>query len=169
MPRIELTKKTIYLLSGIAALILALAVFLYLPLAASLRRSALAWEELHNELTLANANLRIYRESGLNKRFILQEDLPSAIESIASEGKALSLDFKSIARKEIRYTAEGYPVIPLEMEIEAEFEKLGEFLGKLEGIKDPIVTIDNLNLRREEKILPKVQASLVLNIHLAKD
>ena len=167
--RLELNKINLTFICAIVILLFILFIFLYLPASGQIGKRSLEWKKLNSELSLANVSLATLGQSGLNKKFISRSSASAVIEEITSKGKALSLNFTSIRQKEIKYGGEGYPLLPLELEIVAGFEELGEFLGELAGIKDAIITLENFQIRHDEKFMSKVLASLVLNIHLAKD
>ncbi len=166
MLKIKLNKKRAALILSAAAVLVFLALFIYLPLLKEVKRKSFQWNGLRDQLDSARMNLEALRKNGVSKKLILQSEVSSAINTITREGRNLSLDFKSISQKQIR-SKNNYAILPLQMEMEGDYKLFGFFFAALENIKDVIVTVEDFQIRRNDKILPKISAVLTLNIHLA--
>lgn len=169
MRQFALNKRTMVVMAGIAACMVLMAVFLYLPLSRSIRKAGLEWRGLNQLLSSAEAHLSVFQGASAGKRLIREEGISSVIDRIAQEGRNNLLDFKSIRQDNIRDVALNHQVLPVVIEIEGEYKQLGIFLGALENIKDSLVSVEEFSITGGEKILPKVSASIALNIHLTKD
>lgn len=169
MSAIELNKRNALILSIIVIILFISTGFLYLPLAKEIRVKSYEWNSLRRNLSAAHADLLAAGKESVTKRLIRREDCASVIDGITKEGRNLRLNFKSISQKEIKDTEDRYLVLPVQMEVEGDYERLGRFFGALENLESSIVRVENFEIRRDDKILPKVSASLAINIYLAKE
>ncbi|MDP3804528.1 MAG: type 4a pilus biogenesis protein PilO [Candidatus Omnitrophota bacterium] len=169
MLTIESNKRNALILSITGIILFILTAFLYLPLAKEIRVKSYEWNSLRSQLAAAHANLSAAGKESVTKRLIRREDVSSVIDGITKEGRNLRLNFKSISQKEIIDTEDGYLVLPVQMEIEGDYERLGRFFGVLENLEGSIVRVKDFEIRRDDKILPKVSASLAINLYLVKE
>lgn len=160
-------KKNSFIILSIV--IFLLIIFLYLPLARTIRKKSLEWNTFKGQLNSAQINLQVIQKSGTNKKLIRQQEASGVLNAITQEGRNLRLNFKSLNQKEIRGIENKYAILPVEMEIEGGYEELGHFLGALEGLESSIVTIESFKIWRDDKILPKISASLVVKLYLVQD
>lgn len=168
MTRWTFHKRNIAIISCIGIPAAIIVVFLYLPLAMSIRKNGLECNSLTQQLNAARTNLGVFESAGAGKKLIKEQDISSVIDAIAQEGRRNLLDFKSISQGEIRAIEENHLVLPCTIEIEGDYKQLGIFFGALENVKDALVTVEEFRIRRDERILPKISAAAVLNIHLTK-
>lgn len=161
-------KRNLIILSAvIGSLILIL--ILYLPLAKTIRTERLELNGLKRQLDMMKINLQAGQEGTARKKLIQKQEISGVIDAIAQEGKDLRINFKSINQKGINNIENQYAVLPVEMEIEAGYEELGSFFGALENLEASIVTIEGFKIWRDERILPKISASLVVDLYLTLD
>ena len=168
MMQFALSKRNIAIISGIGICVFSAAVFLFFPLARAIRKNAIECNSLTDQLNVARTNLKAFQETGVSKRLIQEQEISSVIDTIAREGRSRLLNFKSISQEEIRPVEENHLVLPVNIDLEGDYKQLGLFFGALDNIKDAIVTVEEFQIIRDEKILPKISATVVLNIHLAK-
>lgn len=168
MTKLELNKRNLTIISSAAIFLISLVVFLYLPLAGEIRKKGLEWNSLQDQLGVLQAKLRTIERSDVNKRLLRQSEVSALIDTMTKQGKALLINFKSLTQKEIKTIKEGCAVLPIQMELEGGYEQLGRFLGVLENLKDAIVTLEGFDIRGDDKTLPKISASLTVNIYLTK-
>lgn len=142
--------------------------FLCISLLKEIRIKSFEWNNLKSLLSASKADLKACKECVIIKKFTRRQDIPSIIDDITRDGRALKINFKSISQKEIVSSKDGYLVLPVQIEMEGEYEEISRYLGALEN-KDSIVTVESLELERDKKILPKVPASLAINIYLEKE
>lgn len=160
-------KKNLGILSGIAVFLFLIFTFIYFPLLKEIRKRDSLWKSLKEQLKTAD-NLRDFQKAGINKRFISQKELSLALDKITERGKSRLFNFKSITQGEIK-TLNDHRVLPVEMELEADYKQLGLFFTDLENMQDMLVTVENLQVNSDEKLLPKILCSLTLNIYIAQD
>lgn len=168
MRQFALNKRTMVIMAGIAACMALMVVFLYLPLSRSIRKAGLEWRGLNQLLSSAGAHLSVFQGTSAGKRLIREEGISSVIDRIAQEGRNNLLDFKSISQDNINDAGQNHRILPVVIKMEGEYKQLGVFLGALENIKDSLVSVEEFSITGDERILPKVSVSIVLNIHLTK-
>lgn len=142
--------------------------FLCLPPLKAIKVKNFEWNNLKSRLSAAQVELKACKECVIIRKFTKRQDIPSLIDDITREGRALKINFKSISQKEIIDSKDRYLVLPVQMEIEGGYEDIGRYLGALEN-KNSILTVEGLEIERDKKILPKVPASLAINLYLEKE
>lgn len=162
-----LNKKNLSIASGTAVFLFMLFGFIYFPLLKEIRKKDSLWKGLKEQLKTAE-NLRDFQKAGIHKRFVSQKELGLVLDKITEAAKSRSLNFKSISQQEIK-ALDGYRVLPVEMELEADYKQLGFFLGDLENLQDALVTVENFRLSSDERLLPEILCSLTLNIYITRD
>lgn len=165
MLKIEIHKKKVMLIAAAAAALFFLALFIYLPLLKEVKRKGAQWNGLKGQLEAARLNAEILLTSGVSKKLIAQSEVTSAIDAISKAGRSLFLNFRYLSQEEIR-SENGYAILPLRMEVEGEYGQLGAFFGALENIKDIIVAVKDMQIKRSDNTLPKLSAVLTLYIYL---
>lgn len=167
MTGLKSNKKNLSIILGITVFLFLLFAFIYFPLLKEIRKRDFLCRGLGEQLKMAD-NLRDFQKAGINKRFISQKELSLALDKITERGKSRLFNFKSITQGEIK-TLNDHRVLPVEMELEADYKQLGLFLGDLENLQDALVTVENFRLSSDEKLLPKILCSLTLNIYITQD
>ncbi|OGX44608.1 MAG: hypothetical protein A3G37_03480 [Omnitrophica WOR_2 bacterium RIFCSPLOWO2_12_FULL_46_30] len=167
MRALKVNKKNLSIISGIAVFLFLLFAFIYFPLLKEIRKMDSLWKSLKEQLRTAE-NLRDFQKIGIHKRLVSQKELVLVLDKITEAAKSRLLNFKSISQQEIK-ALEGYRVLPVEMELDADYKQLGLFLGDLENLQDALVTVENLQVNSDEKLLPKILCSLTLNIYITQD
>lgn len=162
-----LNKKRLSIILAIAVFLFLLFTFTYFPLLKEIRGRGSLWKNLKEQLRTAE-NLRDFQKSGIHKRLVSQKELVLVLDKITEAAKSRSLNFKSISQQEIK-ASDGYRVLPLEMELDADYKQLGLFLGDLENLQDALVTVENCQASSDEKLLPRILCSLTLNIYITQD
>lgn len=160
-------KKNIAGASAIAVFLFLLFIFIYFPPLKKIRKMNSLWQSLEGQLKTAE-NLRDFQKAGIHKRFVSQEELVLILDKITEAAKIRSLNLKSISQQEIK-ALDGYRVLPVEMELDADYKQLGLFLGDLENLQDALAAVENLQISSEEKLLPRILCSLTLNIYITQD
>lgn len=160
-------KKNLSIVLGFAVFLFLLFGFIYFPLLKEIRKKDSFWKDLKEQLKTAE-NLRDFQKAGIHKRFVSQKDLGLVLDKITEAAKSRSLNFKSISQEEVK-ALDGYRVLPVEMELDADYKQFGLFLGDLENLQDALVTVENFRLSSDEQLLPKILCSLTLNIYITRD
>lgn len=155
-------KKIILISAGIVSIII---MFLYFPLAGKIAKKNKELSGLNVQLKSVNENLRVIQELKVNKRLIKEEEASLVIDTITKQCRSHSLELKSVTQKE-KNIKDGYSVLPVYLEVEGEFERIGLFLGFLREFEDALIIVDNFQIRRADLPLPKIAGLVTLNIYL---
>lgn len=169
MTQFAFRKKNTAIVSGIAIAAAIVIAFVYLPLISEIRRRSVEYNSLTHQLSAARINLGSFKGMEAGKRLIQEREISSVIDAIAAEGRRHLLDFRAISQEELRHIEENHLILPVKIEMEGDYRQLGLFFGALENIKGAVVTAEEFRIWRDERILPKISAAVVLNIHLSKD
>lgn len=163
---IKINNRLIIILVILGAAVLSLAVFAG-PLWGRIRL-------ISNELAIIEEQSAIARkdvESALKLQFqgrlLSRAEISMAMDEITKTGRAFDINFLSISPREIE-DIEGSVCqrMPVALETESEYKDFGLFLGALADLKESVVTIRNFDMQRDEAILPRVQAKMVIDIYL---
>jgi len=169
MGKIELDKRQVAIIGGAAFVVVVfiLIVFVYRPLGGKIHSMR---EGLRiTEQELANArNIVGAKDRGERKGHLLAlEEVSLAIDEMTKTGRALRINFISISPKEIVQLEDArYPVLPIHMDLEAEYRDIGLFLGALEGLTESLVTVRSFSIGKDEEILPLVKSKMVVDMYL---
>lgn len=158
-------KKIIFIPAGIIILII---LFFYFPLTQKITKKHKELTGLDNQLKLVNDNLRIIQELKVNKRLIKEEEASLVIDTITKQCASGSLELKSITQKE-KNIKDGYSVLPVYLEVEGEFQRIGLFLGFLREFEDALITVESFQARRADMPLPKIAGFVTLSIYLSDE
>ncbi len=129
---------------------------------------------INNELGVIEEQSAIARkdvESALKLQFqgrlLSRAEISMAMDEITKTGRAFDINFLSISPREIE-DIEGSVSqrLPVAIETESEYKDFGLFLGALADLKESVVTIRNFDIERDEAILPRIQAKMVIDIYL---
>lgn len=158
-------RKVIAGLGGAAALCLLLGV--YLPLTLRVKEKGRELLKLESEVKEAKDSIlsakRIYAEDLYLPK---QEEVSWVIDEMTALGKGLGIDFRSIRPQEVQKEESGYSFVPVEMTVESSYKELGQFIGSLKGLKKGFVTVGHFEIRRDEKMFPKLSCRLLVKIVL---
>ncbi len=159
--------KTV-LASGAAAVLVA-GWLLYVPPLLAVRRVSAEQARLRAELERDRAILdfawrrRIQPLPGVRAVTHVLEQLHAHARKLGVEVLALTPASASTAGPD------APTLLPVELQVEGEYKALGLFLGSLRQHPEfGVVTLRRLRLSREERILPRLRAHLVLEVALGK-
>lgn len=153
---------------GAAVFFITIAAFLFLPFIRQIRGKGVEYKSLSQQLDSGYKYLEFFQRNGAGKKLIAQADTASLIDTIAKEGRKYMLILKTISQKDPIGLGNTYAILPLEMEIEADFKQLGLFFQALEANSDAFVSVNKFTIRYDEKITPKLSVSLTLHIYFSK-
>ncbi len=174
--RIELTQERliIVLAAAIIAAALALYFIFYAPLLRNLMTARLKCIAAENELLECCNIVESAKEMGGARVLISEEDASLAIRALTEHGgsaeneKLKGINFISISPKEIKEDKGAqYKILPVEMEIESTYEKLGVFLGALDELEKTLVTIKSFDITPDKKDSSKLTTDLAVEIYLS--
>ncbi|MFC1699280.1 type 4a pilus biogenesis protein PilO [Candidatus Omnitrophota bacterium] len=143
------------------ALILAF-VFFYRPLSLSLSQKQREFKALEQQLAKQRKTVARLQKIDLQGRLMPEKEVSQAIDEITEKGRGLNLKFISITPGELEQAASGnFKQLPIDFEIEAEYQNLGKFLIFLEAYPRSIAAVDSLRVR------PLAESALGLDIELS--
>jgi len=164
------TDKRKLLIPGISlAIILILVFVVYLPLIHRLiqtKNQVILKEKEISELQ-SQTQLLSAKEK---KKLPSLRGVSLAIDELSKLGADNKIDFVSIDPRQTQIVSSmPYQILPIDMVVESEYDDLGRFLGSLENLKQSLVTLERLQIQRDEKILPRLRIKLTVNMYLGKD
>ena len=167
--RLKTDKKKL-IIPGISLVVLLILIFfVYLPLIQRLKQARSKVILKEKEISELQAQTQILSRKEKKKLPSLKE-VSLAIDELSKLGADNKIDFISIDPRQTK-TAKSMPyqILPIEMVVEAEYKNLGIFLGSLESLKQSLVTLERLEIQRDEKILPRLKARLIVNMYLKNE
>ncbi len=148
---------------GIAALILGLWVFLYGPLLLKQKRLAEDLLSIQQETAMAKGLLSNFREE--KGALLKRQDAASVMDEITKAGEFYTVKFLSINPKETEESPE-FARLPLQVDLEAEYQNFGKFLASLEQMTSSIIVVDRFSMTTDERLLPLLKIKLQLSLYL---
>ncbi len=159
----------IALIAGVLAIILIFSIiFVYIPLAKSLADLNLRYKQQYLELKKVKEQIALLDKIKA-KIVSYSEDELQALDELTKVANALGIEFDSVKPLQIVSLEEDYQVLPIAIEAVCDFKALSTFLGALESFEKSVVVIKQLQITREEKLLPDLKTVLELGIYLRSD
>ena len=166
--KIGLTKQRLVIIVSAAVTIALLGIYLILfrPLINKLKLLHLECRGLETSVLQSRDAISSLKLKELKKELVSEADVSLAIEELTKEGKVKGINFISLTPRQIERQQESYKVLPIEMELEAPYAILSDFLGKLDDLNRSLVLIRKFNIVLN-KINPKMlTARLSLDMYL---
>lgn len=168
--KIELTQERLIIAIIAVGALTALAVYLifFAPLMMKLKTEYLKCRADENEVIECR---NVIASSGkiYGKRVLMTEkELSHAMDELTKHGKAMGIDFISINPGKISKEKESrYKILPIEMEIEATYEKFGAFLGSIDDLEKGLVKVKSFKMSPGSKDPKKITTQLVVDLYLS--
>lgn len=153
------------LLGALAAVLLFVGWILYVPPLLGVRRASAEWRQLQSDLEQDRAILdfawrrRIQPLPGTRS-------LARVLEQLHAHARKSDIGILLISPAPASGGGPDAPaILPVELQVEGEYKALGLFLGSLQvqpGLG--VVTVKRFQITREDRILPRLKAHLVLEI-----
>lgn len=155
--KIELIKQQLVIIVSVAAAIALLGVYLilFMPLINKLKLLHLECRGIETGISQARDVINSLKLKELNKELVSEADVSLAIEELTKERKAKGINFISLTPKQIEKQEELYKMLPVDLELEASYVMLGDFLGKLDDLNRSLVLIRKFNIV-SNKLNPKM-------------
>lgn len=168
----EFTRQRLIMIITAAILIIAvgLYIFLYGPLISRLRVMRLECKTIEADVLQTRSRLASIETIDIKKGLIKEEEISFAIDELTRQGKLEGVNFVSMTPKEIEKREDApYNILPIEIEIESTYEKLGIFLGSLDKLERCLVTVRNFNITPDKEDPAKLKTKLTVNMCLSKN
>jgi Tfp pilus assembly protein PilO len=167
---IELTKESFRAVLIGAIVVCGAAVYFiaYMPLMRQLKASYTECRAIETDVVECR-NLIASAEKTYEERLLMTEKhLSEAVDELTKHGKAQKVDFISMSPQAVRSEADGeYKVLPVAMEVEATYEKLGEFLGSLDALKKGVIKVESFDMTAGTEPQGQLKAKLVVDMYLS--
>jgi len=166
----KLTKERLVIIVSVALTVALLGIYLILfrPLTNKLKLLALQYKGLETAVLQARDAISSLKLKELKKELVSEADVSLAIEELTKEGKAKGINFISLTPKQIDWQLESYKMLPVDLELEAPYAMLGDFLGKLDDLNRSLVCIRKFNIVFK-KLNPKMlTARLSLDMYISE-
>jgi Tfp pilus assembly protein PilO len=102
------------------------------------------------------------------KKFITSaDDIPLALNELAKKANFAGIKFDSLKQKETIALGAGYKILPLDLETVCDVQALANFLGALDNLRNSVMVVNRLEIKRDKELLPQVKATMELGMYLA--
>ena len=152
---------------AVGGVLLAVVWLLYVPPVMNLQQLGRQWDGLKSKREETRRLLDRYYQEKVG--FIPEESrLPDLLEILHEKARRHHVEVLAVSPGTIPDHASGEPAFcPLELQLEGEYQALGEFLGEL---RDPSrlgwVSVRRIRIGREEGLLPRLRAQISMEIAL---
>ena len=168
--KIELTKerRIVIVISALVIIAIGAFTFLYRPIATELKEVYLEYKRYEREILRARNIIAGSKATGIKRTLITEEDISLAIDELTKQGKLKKVNFISMTPQQIEKRKDSrYKILPIEIEIESTYERLGFFLSSLDDFKKSAITIRGFRIIPDKKNLTKLKTNLVVNMYLS--
>lgn len=169
MTKIQPDKKTIIIIVGIAAAVIAF-VLMAAPLFKEVRSMGTQVKVLEQEMASVRQAIQLKGKFRKKGDLLTRREVSLAIDEIGKTGVLRKITFLSIIpRKITKAQGSKYPVLPIRMVLQSEYKDLGLFLRALEGLKQSIVTVRSFEIRSGGQVPSQIRTDLVIELYLQED
>ncbi|MBU0759918.1 MAG: type 4a pilus biogenesis protein PilO [Candidatus Omnitrophica bacterium] len=166
----ELTKdRAAIIITGVIAVVtLGVYLFLYRPAISKCSEAGCECRMIESEVLRARESMYLLKQDAAKRVFVSENNISVAIDELTKQGRSKGINFTSITPGKIENPGDvGYKILPIDMEIESTYKELAVFLGLLEGLKESLVTVKDIDIASEEIRSAKLRARLILNMYLS--
>ncbi len=142
---------------------------LYAPLIRELRAKRLEFKTCETDLFSARNIIESVKTKEIKGILITEEDIPFAIDELTRHGRLKDINFISMTPGKIEKPKDSqYKILPVEMQTESSYKKLGVFLGSLGELKKSLVTIMSFDIVTLKEDPSRLRTELIVNMHLTE-
>jgi len=144
----EITRQRLitFILGGMGAATLLLYLVFYRPFLHDLKVHGSECRTVEEKVRQARELIQAYRGKVL-KPLVTEGEISLAIEELTRRGNEKKINFVAMSPQPIKKSEKsGYKVLPIEMELEADYKSLGEFLGLLDELERSLVKVEALKI-----------------------
>ena len=167
----EFTKKRIALILAAlgAAAGLGLIVLLYVPLVREMKARASESGDLEAQVMAIRSKIAQFKTETKAKPFISESDASVAIDELTQKGKSQEINFVSITPGVVeKKETETFQILPIEMELESGYQRLGTFLGSMQGLEKSLMTVKNFNVISDPEVPSKLNTKVTVNLYVTE-
>lgn len=134
-------------------------------------------EEKLNEIEMLDKAAIESQLEELRKRIPSEGSSSAILDEITSVGKGLKIEFISIMPQQERiitrpdFVSEGlrFKILPIQINMSADYRSTGEFFGKIEGLKNAFVTIGGFQISGKDEPSHRLNVSLTVHVYLLEE
>ncbi len=179
-------KKNMMTVGVFVLALLLLFQFIYFPKHREVKRLSAEYKEVVGEISalydfiggqdnLEENIVRIRKELALlENAFPFEKEIANIIKQLNEEAEYFNVSVSSLKPRnpfiykdhggsELKISNYFCKCMPLTLNVEGRYQALGEFIKSLEVNRDPMITIEEIDIENDEKITPKIKAEIELN------
>ena len=179
-------KKNIITIGVLVLVAVALLQFVYLPKVRQVKKLDSEYKVTKKEIDelydfiggqedLKDNIIRMRKELAvLERAFPSEKEVSNIIKELNKEAKRFEVNVRSLKPdnlfiyrdhedKELKISEYFCKCMPLILKVESRYQALGEFLTSLEASRKPVISIDRVEIERDEDIAPMIEAKINLN------
>ncbi len=159
-------KNNFKVLSLFFALVLGYYVFLYNPMVSKIKSFQGKQGYLKERLARMQLAFKKINSPQASVMVPTEQEIDQVLKEIFTAAKSRDINIGYVSVKDIQRYNDLYTIIPVLIEMESTYEKLGIFLGALENRQDNLVSIKTVNFKLRNNNDPILKASVFLNIYI---
>lgn len=161
-------KILIYSGSLAAVLLIGAYLFLYRPLSNKLRTRSAECSSEERQLAGMRRTIRETGKSAEDRVLLPEKDASLAIDELTRHGKAMGINFVSIAPRDIMKPANvPYRILPVEIQTESTGRQFAQFLGLLDSLKKSVITVEKFDIVRDKEDPARLRATVVIDMYFS--
>jgi Tfp pilus assembly protein PilO len=161
-------QRVIVIIIGVIIIIIAgLYLFLYKPIISRLRTARSECCVIEADVAQARQSTDSVKMADIKGGLITEEEISFAIDELTRQGKLEDVNFISMKPGEIEKSKGPYEILPIEIEAESLYDRLGTFLGTLDELERSLVTIRSFKITPAKADPSRLRSELVVNMYIA--
>ncbi len=179
-------KKNIIIAGVFLLILILLSQFVYFPKSRQVRRLGSEYKMARNEIdelydfiggqeNLKDNIVKMRKELAvLERAFPSEKEVSNIIKELNKEAKRFEVNVRSLKPnnlfiyrdsddKELKISEYFCKCMPLILKVESRYQALGEFIASLETSRNPVISIDRVEIERDEDVAPMIRAEIDLN------
>lgn len=152
-----------------AAALIICVFYLYIPLMKGISGRREVMIGLAEESEQAKEGLKILQYNGFaEKRLAGHKQIPAVIDALSLAAAGGLIEFRAAVQNELKNPDGNGSLLQLDLRVKGGLEQLGGFLALIREDIREVITLDKLRIVRDDGSEDNINASLVLNIHIAE-
>ena len=144
-------------------------IFGYKPLIAELQDASKRLQVAEAELNKQLSAIASMEKIDVKGKIMKQNEIPLAIDELTEKGRELGLRFCSISPRQLEETTQpGIWKLPINFEIESEYQNLGQFLDYIDKSPRNIAMTESLSINPKEEDLSRLSVEIVINLYVER-
>jgi Tfp pilus assembly protein PilO len=159
--------KEKYAAGAVAGVALVFFLALLRPATSDLKIARKDYQEIRSQVAQRRLAVEQLTAQETGKRLVAEENVSAAIDELTNEGIARGVKFVAITPMPVQKSKDQrYRILPIEVDVESDYEHLGNFLGSLEALKNGLVTVKSFMIVPEEKTPAQLNTKLIIDMYL---